>query len=196
MNQYVTGNMIKKIRESRHLTQLELAEMLQVSDKTISKWETGKGYPDISLIEPLARALQISVIELLSGEHIINGNRHFNMLRQKWYVCPICGNIITSTGDAVMSCCGLQLPALEAEEADEDHVLTVNKDEDEFYVSIEHPMTKTHYISFVAAVSDDGWQMTKLYPEGQAEARFKAKRVRMIYFYCNKHGLFVKRVKK
>ena len=72
MNHYITGKMIKELREKEGYTQLELAQILAVSDKTISKWETGKGLPDISLIEPLAKALKVSVIELMNGEMIIN----------------------------------------------------------------------------------------------------------------------------
>ena len=68
MNQYVTGAMIKRLRENRKMTQLQLADKLNVSDKSVSKWETGRGYPDISLIEPLAESLGVSVIELMSGE--------------------------------------------------------------------------------------------------------------------------------
>jgi len=190
MNQYVTGAMIKKLREKRNLTQLELAEALNVSDKAVSKWETGKGYPDITLIEPLAKALGISVIELLSGDNIINSNRSFNMLKVKFYVCPICGNIITATGESVISCCGITLPYQEASEPDAKHNLTVDKVEDDYYVFLEHDMTKKHYISFIAAVSDNGLQIVKLYPEGNAEARFKIRRTRAIYYYCNHHGLF------
>ena len=58
MNNYITGAAIKALREKNRLTQQQLAEKLCVSDKAISKWETGKGFPDISLIEPLANVLQ------------------------------------------------------------------------------------------------------------------------------------------
>ena len=91
MNTYVTGTTIKQLREKRNLTQADLAEKLQVSSKTVSKWETGKGLPDISLLQPLAQALGISVIELMNGEHIINQNVSANMMRSKFYVCPLCG---------------------------------------------------------------------------------------------------------
>lgn len=194
MNQYVTGNMIKKIREGKGLTQSELAEKLQVSDKTISKWETGKGYPDITLIEPLTKALGISTIELMSGDSIVNTNRSFNMIRSKLYVCPICGNVISSTGEAVISCCGINLPVAEAEAADEEHIVSIEKIEDEYYVTIAHEMTKEHYISFIAAVSDNGINIVKLYAEGSAQARFKISRTRKLIWYCNRHGLFETRI--
>ena len=190
MNQYVTGALIKRLREERGLTQLQLGEKVNVSDKTVSKWETGKGYPDISLIEALSSALGVSVIELFAGADVVNGNRHANMLKMKVYVCPVCGNIIRSVGDAVVSCCGIMLPALEAEEPDAEHILSVEEVEDEYYVTAEHDMSKDHYISFIAAVRDDGCEFVKLYPESNAEARFKISRVKYFLYYCNHHGLY------
>ena len=191
MDKYVTGAVIRKLREKKKITQEELADMIHVSGKAVSKWETGQGFPDISLLEPLAKALDISVIELLSGEDIRNLNRSSNMAKGKFYVCPVCGNVIIATGETVVSCCGITLPPLEAEAMDEEHEIRKEVVEDEYYVSVDHPMMKEHYISFLAAVSDFGVQLVKLYPEGNAEARFKIDRVRKIYAYCNRHGLFV-----
>ena len=188
--------MIKRLREEKNLTQLELAEKLFVSDKTVSKWETGKGYPDINLLEPLAGVLGVSVAELLSGNGITNSNRSFNMLRSKFYVCPVCGNIISSTGETAVSCHGITLPPLEAEEPDENHAVKAECVEDEYFVTVDHEMSKEHYVSFIAAVSDNGINIVKLYPEGSAEARFKINRVRMIYYYCNKDGLFGVNIRK
>ena len=196
MDRYVTGEVIRRLRENRKKTQEELAEQLHVSSKAVSKWETGRGFPDISLLEPLARALGISVIELMAGGEVRNRNRAANMLRSRIYVCPVCGNVIQSTGDAVVSCCGIVLPPQEAEEADEEHMIQVETVEDEYYVTVSHPMTKDHYISFLSAVSDQGIQLVKLYPEGNAEARFKTSRVRDLYAYCNRHGLFRLKVRK
>ena len=101
MDRYVTGEVIRRLRENRKKTQEELAEQLHVSSKAVSKWETGRGFPDISLLEPLARALGISVIELMAGGEVRNRNRAANMLRSRIYVCPVCGNVIQSTGEAV-----------------------------------------------------------------------------------------------
>ena len=190
MNSYVTGAVIRRLRENKGMTQEALAEALYVSGKTVSKWETGKGYPDISLLEPLAKALGISLIELMSGDEVRNRNRSANMFKGAFYVCPVCGNVIRAVGEAVVSCCGVMLPPLELEEAEEDHRIRAEIVEDEYYVSLEHPMTRDHYISFLAAVSDQGIQLTKLYPEGGAEARFRMERVRYLYAYCNHHGLF------
>lgn len=190
MNQYVTGAAIKRLREGKGLTQSDLAQKLNVSNKTVSKWETGKGYPDITLISPLAETLGVSVIELLSGNDITNRNRSFNMLLAKIYVCPVCGNVIFGSGEALVSCCGITLPVLEAEETDESHSISIETVEDEYFITVNHEMTKEHYISFVAALSDDGIQLIKLYPEGNAEARFKIRRIKYLYYYCNRHGLF------
>ena len=194
MNTYVTGATIKELRESRKLTQAELAERISVSSKTVSKWETAKGLPDISLLQPLSQALGISVIELMNGEHITNQNTSANMLRCKFYVCPICGNIIHSTGNAVVSCCGIILPPLEAEETDNTHTIAIENVEDEHFLSIPHPMTKQHFISFIAFVTSDRIQMVKLYPEGNAETRLQLRGKGQIYYYCNQHGLFNKKV--
>lgn len=190
MDQYVTGAMIRRLREERKLTQQQLAEAIRVSDKTVSKWETGRGYPDISLLEPLSAALGISLIELLSGEHVSNTNRASDLLRAELYVCPICGNVAHSTGRTVVSCCGLVLPPLEAEPENGDHRLRVERIEDELYVTVPHEMSKTHYISFLAAVGDDGFALKKLYPEGDAAARFPIGWTRYLLWYCNRHGLF------
>lgn len=190
MNQYITGAAIKRLREEKGMTQTELAEKLNVSNKAISKWETAKGYPDISLIEPLAETLGVSVMELLSGNNITNSNRSFNMLRSKIYVCPVCGNVIVATGETAISCCGITLIALEAEEADDEHRINVEVVEDEYYVTVDHEMSKEHYISFIADVADDCFQIIKLYPEGNAQARLKMRKTKYIYYYCNRHGLF------
>ena len=190
MNQYVTGAVIKELREKNHMTQAELAEKLCVSDKAISKWETAKGYPDVSLLEPLAKVFGISITELISGNAVNNVNVSANMLRSKFYVCPVCGNVIHSMGEAVMHCHGIQLTPCQAEETDEHHMIFIERVEDEYFVQIDHEMTKQHYISFIAGLSSDKIQMIKLYPEGNAEARIKINGVRKIFFYCNRDGLF------
>ena len=190
MNQYVTGAVIKRLREEKNMTQLQLAERLSVSAKTVSKWETAKGYPDITLLESIANALSVFISELLSGNTMTNSNVSANMLRSHFYVCPVCGNIIHSMGETVIQCHGLQLQPEEAEETDENHKIFTEQVEDEYYVQVEHDMSKQHYISFIAAVSVDKMQMVKLYPQGNAEARFKMNGVKKIYFYCNRSGLF------
>lgn len=212
MNQYVTGATIKSLREKRALTQSELASQLNVSDKAISRWETGKGYPDITLLEPLARALQVSVTELISGAPRCNTNASANMLRSKFHVCPVCGNVILATGEASIICHGVELPPLEAEPLEsktpgqeataesstgpttksttKEHLITLQQIDGEYYVHTDHPMTKSHYVSFIAAVSPNGVQLVKTYPESTAQARFMISGVSDIYLFCNKDGLF------
>ena len=190
MNQYVTGAVIKGLREKNRMTQLQLAEKLGVSDKSVSKWETSRGLPDITLLEPIAEAFSISVTELISGNTIHNTNVSANVMRSKFYVCPVCGNVIHSMGEAAIHCHGILLCPLEAEPTDERHMVFIECVEDEYYVRIDHSMTKEHYISFVAAASSDDMQLVKLYPEGSAEERFKIRGVGRIFFYCNRDGLF------
>lgn len=194
MNAYITGTTIKELREKKGITQAELAGMLSVSSKAVSKWETAKGLPDITLIEPLAKALGVSVMELMSGGAVINKNTSSNMLRSKFYVCPLCGNIIRTTGDTLISCCGITLPALEAEAVDDDHKITIEQVEDEYFVTVDHEMTKQHFISFIAFVTSDRVQFVKLYPEGNAETRLSFRGGGYLYIYCNKHGLIRKKI--
>lgn len=194
MNQYITGAVIKELREKSKMTQVELAQKLCVSDKTISKWETGKGYPDITLLEPIANVFNVSITELISGNAVKNLNVSANMIKSKFYVCPVCGNSIHSMGEAVIVCHGINLYPLEAEQADEHHKITLERVEDEYFITLPHEMTKQHYISFIAATSSDRLEIVKLYPEGNAQARLKINSVKDIYYYCNKDGLFKEKV--
>ena len=194
MDHYVTGAAIKRLREAKGMTQAELAEKIDVSPKTVSKWETAKGLPDISLVAPLAAALDVSVLELMSGNAVINRNVSANMLRSRLYVCPVCGNVIHTMGEAVISCCGVTLPPLDAEAMDDAHRVTIESVEDEQFVVVHHEMTKQHYISFLAYVTSDKFQLVKLYPEGNAECRFRFRGVGYLYWYCNRHGLMKQKV--
>lgn len=194
MDTYITGTTIKKLREAKGITQQQLAQEIGVSDKAVSKWETAKGLPDITLIEPLAKALGVSVMELISGDTVINKNISANMLRTKFYVCPVCGNVIHSTGNTLVSCCGITLPALEAEETDEEHTINIEPVEDEKFITVKHEMTKSHYISFIAYVTSDKIHFVKLYPEGNAETRMQFRGRGFLYIYCNRHGLMKKKI--
>lgn len=183
---YIDGKMLKALREKRNMTQTALAERLHVSDKAISKWETGRGFPDISILDELAKALQISVVELLAGDQVKNENVCANMRKSLFYVCPVCGNVIHSVGEGVFSCHGIVLPPLEAEEAQ----MEVTCVENEYVVSLESPMRKDDYISFMAYVTSDSTQIIKLYPEQTAEARFIRRGHGMIYAYEVRNGLY------
>ena len=194
MDTYITGSIIKNLREKKGITQLQLSDILGVSSKAVSKWETGKGFPDITLIEPIAKALSVSVMELISGNAVVNRNVSANILRSKFHVCPVCGNVIRTVGDAVISCCGITLPSLDAEEVDKAHEISIEKVEDEYFVTVNHDMTKEHYISFTCFVTTDRVQFVKFYPEGNAETRLSFRGGGYLYIYCNKHGLMKKKI--
>lgn len=186
---YTNGKIIKELRENKNLTQKQLGEIISVSDKTVSKWETERGLPDISLLEPLSAALGVSVAELLSGESITNKNRAGNIKRMKFYVCPVCGNIITAMGEGSFSCCGINLPPLSAEKAEEGSY-KIERPENDIFIRFNHPMTKEHYISFAACITFDGIAIKKLYPEQNPEVRFPYVGRGKIIFFCNRDGLF------
>jgi len=79
-------------------------------------------------------------------------------------------------------------------DVDDDHAITIARVEDEHFLTIHHPMTKQHYISFVAFVTSDRFQMVKLYPEGNAQTRLQQQGMGYLYYYCNQHGLFRKKI--
>lgn len=193
MATYITGDTIRMLREKKRYTQRRLADEIGVTDKAVSKWETGKGLPDIALVEPLAQTLGVSVAELLSGECAVNANRAANMLRGRFYTCPVCGNVVHATGEGAFSCCGILLPALEAEGCDDEHRLVIEQVEHDFYVTMDHPMTKQHYLSFMAYVTSDRVHLRKLYPEQEPEARFPIMGSGVVYAFCNRHGLFAEK---
>lgn len=190
MNSYVTGNTIKNLREANRLTQRTLADRIGVSDKAVSKWETGRGLPDLTLLEPLSAALGVSVAELMSGEQIVNRNRAGNPLRGQFYICPVCGNVLFAMGEAAIHCCGVALPPLEAEELDDEHSFQVEDVDGGWYVEAQHPMEKGHYLTFLAQVSDFGVEITKLWPEQIPRASFLRRSGGVLYACCNRHGLF------
>ena len=187
MNGYISGAVLRELRERQGLTQKQLGERLGVSDKAVSKWETGRGLPDITLLEGLASELGVSVSELLAGEQVVNANTSGNVKKTRFYVCPVCGNILTALGEAAISCCGVALPALEVE--DNGHEICVEYIEHDRYVTLDHPMTKEHSISFVAQVTSDRLELVKLYPEQDCAARFTARGHGILYACCNHHGL-------
>ena len=189
---YVTGGIIRRLRERKGLTQNELAERIGVSGKAVSKWETNRGLPDISIMGDLAGALGVSIAELLTGDLRENDNPAANMKKVHFYVCPVCGNVISSVGRGSFSCCGITLPEQEAEPEGGSHSVQVETVDQEYFVSTSHPMTKEHFISFVAYVTSDSIELVKLYPEQNVEVRFRKKGHGILYMYCNRHGLFRK----
>lgn len=195
MDSIKTGNLILKNRKEKRMTQKELADRLHLSDKTISKWERGLGCPDIASINDLAEVLGVNVTEILSGEDLLNDNDTGNMKKTKFYVCPKCGNIITSSSDLILNCCGKRLTVLKAiKGSDDKHTPAYEFVEDEIFVSVNHPMDKKHYISFIAYVTMDKVMLGKLYPEQNAEVRFKRIGHGILYTYCSQHGLWMKHI--
>lgn len=191
---YITGNTIRILREKEGITQKELAEIICVSDKTVSKWETNKGLPDIGIIEELAKALRVSLAELFTGDLKTNENVSGNMKKTQFYVCPICGNVITAVGEGHFSCCGITLVKQEAESIDEEHSIFIETIDEEYSITIKHTMSKDHYVSFIAYVTSGSVEIIKLYPEQDISVRFKKKGHGFFYAYCNRHGLFRKNI--
>lgn len=185
------GNLIFNLRKEKGMTQRQLADIMNISDKTISKWERGLGCPDISLIGELSEVLGVNIEKILLGKLEPNDVDGGNMKRIKFYICGNCGNILTSTGEAEVSCCGRKLIPLIPKLADEDHQINVEVVEDDFYITFKHEMTKLHYISFVAYVSVDRVLLIKLYPEQGSEVRFPKMHGGKIYFGCTQHGVWV-----
>ena len=150
-----TGRLIRMLRREKGLTQLQLAQKLHVSDKAVSKWERGLGGPDVYLQAGLSAALGAGVESLLCGELSPNEDTGGNMKKLRFYVCPACGAVLTSTGQAAVSCCGKRLNALAMAKAGPGHRLTVEEADGEYFISCGHEKAKTHFISFVAALTGD-----------------------------------------
>lgn len=189
MNCEKAGELIRILRIEKHLTQKQLAEAMNISDKTVSKWERGLGYPDVSLLPELAAILNVNIEKILEGNLNPNEILGGNMRMIQFYVCPECGNIMTSTGAASISCCGRKLEAQEAKKASDEHLLNVDTIEDEWYIETTHAMEKTHYISFIAYVMGDKVIMVKQYPEWGIHLRLPKMGHGKLYAYCTQHGL-------
>ena len=164
---------------------------MNISDRTISKWERGLGCPDVSLLHELSDALDVNVEKILTGNLELNSTDGGNMKKIKFYVCPTCGNILTATGEAEVSCCGRKLAPLVPKPSDEEHHLHVETIEDEYYITFTHEMEKSHYLNFIAYVSYDRFLLVRLYPEQGSEVRFPKLYGGKFYFGCNRHGLWV-----
>lgn len=190
MNLLKTGSLIAELRCEKKLTQRDIADKLGVSPKTISKWETGHGFPDMSLVSPLSEILGVDISKLIEGELSPSSTVGSNVRRTKFYFCKNCGNMITATGKADITCCGRKLLPLEAKSCDKEHEINIEFIEDDFYITFPHSMTKEHYICFVSYVRFDRVLTVRLYPEQNGEVRFPRMRGGKLYFCCNTHGIF------
>lgn len=185
-----TGALIAALRKEKGLTQKKLAEALGVSNKTVSKWETGKGCADLAYWPDLTAILGVDMARVMEGEIRPNKPDPGNIQRIRFYVCPICGNILASTGSAAIFCCGRKLEALEAENCQKPN-LTVEQSDLDYYIHTDHPMEKDHYLSFAAYVNKDKVLLNRLYPEQSPAFRFPLERGGKLYLYCICHGLSV-----
>ena len=184
------GKLLFNLRKAKRMTQKQVAEKLGILPKTVSKWETGHGFPNVSMVSELAEILGVSEKTILLGEMTQNLEKAINMKRTKFYVCPDCGSFMQGTGSSQIVCCGKPIAELKAVSADDRHSINVSEIEDDYYIEFNHEMTKEHYISFVSYVRFDRVLTLKLYPEQNAEVRFPKMHGGKICFYCNKHGLF------
>ncbi len=183
------GKLILTLRQEKGMTQKALANAMNISDRTISKWERGIGCPDVSLLRELSVILKVDVEKILLGDLEPNDMDRGNMKNIKFYVCPDCGNILCCTGENEVSCCGRKLSPLIAHQEDLQHQIHVAEIESDYYITLQHEMSKQHYITFVSYVSYDRVLLIKLYPEQSAEIRFPKMYGGDLYVCCNKHGL-------
>ena len=188
------GNLIHELRVARNMTQKQLAERLFISDKTVSKWERGGGFPDLALLPDIAQVLDVRLEDLLRGEIDTNDRTGGNLKNIKFYVCPQCGNLVTAAEDAQVFCCGKPLEALEPVKAEADDTLEVELIENEYFVSSKHEMTKEHYIMFVALLTGDSMVLRRQYPEWDLQTRLPRMAHGKLLWYCNNHGLFYRLV--
>ncbi|WP_031517259.1 helix-turn-helix domain-containing protein [Desulfofalx alkaliphila] len=185
------GKLISKLRKERNLTQKNIADALGIQSKTVSKWECGLGCPDLSLWPELSTILGVDMKQMMEGEITPNKPDVGNIDKVRFYVCPTCGNILVSTGSASIFCCGRKLEHLLPADTPAKTKITVEEVETDYYITFDHPMTKEHYISFVACVKSDRLFLNRLYPEQNPTSRFPITVGGKLYFYCVKHGLSV-----
>lgn len=190
MDNVKIGRLICQLRKENHMTQLQLSELLGVSDKAVSKWERGLGCPELSLLTELSGIFHVDMEKLLSGELNANDVLGGNMKKTRFYVCPVCGNMVAAMTESGVSCCGKKLTALEPQKPEGDETLTVETVENDFYITSGHPMERGHYISFVALLTGDSVLLRKLYPEWGLQVRIPIFAHGKLFWYCTEHGLF------
>ena len=189
MDQEKVGGIIKTLRKDKGMAQLELALCLNVTDRAVSKWERGLGCPDISLLTRLSEIFSVDIGSIIDGDMDENEKRSGNMKKTKFYVCPICGNIITASENTNVSCCGRKLEGLEEKKNLDEEMKIERVDGTELYISSSHPMTKDDYISFFSYVTSDSLLLKKLYPEWGVDIRFPWLGHGKIMWYSEKEGL-------
>ncbi len=194
MDTNLIGTLIRRLRTEHDLTQRQLAQQLHVSDKAVSKWERGLGCPDVSLLPALAQVLGVELEGLLSGQLDSNEPLGGTMKKLNFYVCPVCGNLVTAMAEPTLSCCGKKLSPLQPQKAEEDHALSIEPVDGERFLTTRHPMEKGHSISFVALLTGDSMVLQKLYPEWDLQVRLPAASHGKLLWYCTQHGLFYQNI--
>ena len=185
------GKLIAKLRKEKSLTQKNIADALGIQNKTVSKWECGLGCPDLSLWPELSAILGVDMTQMMEGEITSNKPDSGNIDKVRFYVCPSCGNILVSTGSASIFCCGRKLERILPMETSTVHNISVEEIDTDYFITFDHPMTKEHYLSFVAYVKSDRVYMYRLYPEQSPSCRLPITSGGSLYVYCVKHGLMV-----
>ena len=194
MDNSKVGSLIRKLRKEHGLTQLQLAEKLHISDKTVSKWERGMGCPEVSLIAELSKVFEVDLQGLLSGELRRNSILSGNLKRMKFYVCPDCGNLVTAFTNTSVFCCGRKQKEMIPVKASEPERLNVEIIDNEYFITADHEMTKEHYISFVALITSDAVMLKKQYPQWDLQARIPFFAHGRLLWYCTRHGLFYQEI--
>ncbi|GIQ70658.1 helix-turn-helix domain-containing protein [Xylanibacillus composti] len=191
MDSVKIGKLIAKLRKEKKLTQKNIADALGIQNKTVSKWECGLGCPDLSLWPELSAILGVDMKQMMEGEITSNQPDSGNIDKVRFYVCSSCGNILVSTGSASIFCCGRQLERILPMGPPAATKITVEEMDTDYFITFDHPMTKEHYISFVAFVKSDRVLLNRLYPEQSPTCRIPVNTGGKLYVYCIKHGLSV-----
>lgn len=194
MDAVKTGRLLAQLRKEQGLKQREVAQALNVSNKTVSKWECGLGYPDASLWPRLSEIFKVDIAPLMAGEIPRNRPDAGNLSRLRFHVCPDCLNVLFSTGGASIFCCGRTLSPLNAVVDDNTPPISKRISDSEYYITIAHEMTRSHYLLFAAYIKNDRVQFTRMYPEQNAELRIPMEKGGKLYLYCIRHGLTVIRL--
>lgn len=158
MDCHKVGKLICSLRKEKNMTQKELADAMNISDRTISKWERGLGCPDVSLLHELSTILKVHMEKMLAGDLDPNEDDRGDMRRVKFYVCPNCGNVLFSTSAAEISCCGRKLASLAVNAEDENKPYYFPSIEAGKFVEKENRITMPLSITAHHATTD-GWHI-------------------------------------
>lgn len=189
MDNIKVGRLIAQLRREKDLTQQNIADALSISNKTVSKWECGLGLPDVSLWSDLSTIFGVDMAQMMEGEITPNRPDMGNLNRIKFYVCPTCNNVLTSTGSASIHCCGKKLEQAVPQENEQTPAITVEQIDVDYYITFDHEMTREHYILFSAYVKNDKIYLTRLYPEQSPAVRIPSTPGGKFYLYCVRDGL-------